>query len=191
MSASKQDDKGEAETLATDKKATVETQKARPASSFTKGLVEIVPPKQAFMEVVIGVPTYEVGRKFAPNWIAQVILETDAELIAEAFNVATETGLTPSQLQRARDESYGIGVSAGKLEALQYTPEERERYGKWAAEGEMCSLLVEQKKKLLEALKGLLEVGGHIDMFQGLRMDVIFKDAYDKAKRIEANIEGK
>jgi len=31
-------------------------------------------------------------------------------------------------------EEYGRGVSNGKLEALQYTPEERERYGKWVAQ---------------------------------------------------------
>lgn len=31
-------------------------------------------------------------------------------------------------------EAYGRGVSAGKTEALAYTPEERERYGRWVAE---------------------------------------------------------
>ena len=30
-------------------------------------------------------------------------------------------------------DAYSRGVTAGKLEALQYTPEERERYGRWAA----------------------------------------------------------
>lgn len=44
-------------------------------------------------------------------------------------------------------------------------------------------------KEQLAALKGLLEVGGHIDLFQGLRLDVIFKDAFNAAKQAEANAE--
>lgn len=137
MSASKQGERGKAETPNTAKKATVEGQKALSESPFHIYVYANY--------IVIG------GGK-------PVKYEANAELIAEAFNVATETGLTPRQLQKARDESYGIGVTAGKREGLKYTPEERERYGKWAAEGKMCSLLVEQKKELLEALDRAKEI---------------------------------
>lgn len=58
-------------------------------------------------------------------------------------------------------------------------------------EGLANARLISAAPELLEALKGLLEVGGHIDLFQGLRIDVIFKDAFDIAKKMEAKAEGR
>lgn len=39
-------------------------------------------------------------------------------------------------VQEVYGQAYGLGVSAGKQEALKYTPEERERYGRWVAQAE-------------------------------------------------------
>lgn len=39
-------------------------------------------------------------------------------------------------LADAYADAYGRGVSAGKQEALRYTPEERERYGRWVAQAQ-------------------------------------------------------
>lgn len=35
--------------------------------------------------------------------------------------------------KHAREGSYSQGVTAGKIEALKYTPRERKAYGRWAA----------------------------------------------------------
>lgn len=44
---------------------------------------------------------------------------------------------TLSETEQQLGDAYGRGVTAGKLEALQYTPEEQERYGKWVAQGSL------------------------------------------------------
>lgn len=55
------------------------------------------------------------------------------------------------ELERAQSrltEEYSKGVTAGKLEACNYTPEERERYGKWAAEGLEWSHIKQERDQL-------------------------------------------
>lgn len=46
-----------------------------------------------------------------------------------------ETGMLKATIDSLKEElgiAYGRGVTAGKLEALNYTREERERYGQWS-----------------------------------------------------------
>lgn len=44
-----------------------------------------------------------------------------------------------SAIEEAAGGEYGRGVTAGKLEALKYTTDERERYGKWVAESRVAT----------------------------------------------------
>lgn len=57
------------------------------------------------------------------------------------FRVAHVTKVILSAITQAQQGEYGRGVSAGKQEALKYTPEERDSYGKWTAQA------LEQEKK--------------------------------------------
>lgn len=51
----------------------------------TGGRWEITPPASAFIRVIPGVVTYEVASDLiGQNWVAQVILQSDAALIASA-----------------------------------------------------------------------------------------------------------
>lgn len=70
----------------------VETQKTRPASSFTKGPCRIFGTNKTAIESTDGtLIANAAGRTLHER-------QANAELIAEAFDVATETGLTPRQL---------------------------------------------------------------------------------------------
>lgn len=44
------------------------------------------------------------------------------------------------------NEAYGRGVSVGKKEALCYSPQEREAYGKWVAQNEFYKSTEETKE---------------------------------------------
>jgi len=57
--------------------------------------------------------------------------------------------------RREAEEAYSKGVTAGKLEALKYTPEEREAYGKHIAQGEMFRELNRELKQCKAKLNGL------------------------------------
>jgi hypothetical protein len=76
---------------------TVSTQKTLPASSFTKGPVLIEEPDEfcIFWQIIL---------ESEGNPLAETYSDGNAELIAEAFNVATETGLTPRQMVEQRNE---------------------------------------------------------------------------------------
>jgi Lar family restriction alleviation protein len=63
--------------------------------------------------------------------------------------------------QREGDE-YGRGVTAGKMEALKYTPEERERYGKWAF-GSASARAHQDKGEMAEALMCMENGYNHLE----------------------------
>jgi hypothetical protein len=47
-------------------------------------------------------------------------------------STTTIAALINQEVAKENGKEYGRGVTAGKLEALKYTPQERQRYGKWA-----------------------------------------------------------
>jgi hypothetical protein len=56
-----------------------------------------------------------------------------ANFDAHAIGKIEMLGVVPKiQIKDQTSEAYGLGVTTGKMEALKYTPEERERYGKWS-----------------------------------------------------------
>lgn len=52
-------------------------------------------------------------------------------------------------MNQTSSEDYGRGVAAGKLEALKYTPEEREAYGKHVAESDYYTKLRRERDAAL------------------------------------------
>ncbi len=70
---------------------------------------------------------------------------SDVELLITAATTSIELQKKVEELEKQAGKQYGIGVSAGKVEALKYTPQERENYGKWVA-------LAEEHHKLKDQL---------------------------------------
>lgn len=86
------------------------------------------------------------------------------------------------ELNEAREE-IKIAVTRGKMEALAYTPEEKERYGKWATEGELYT----EKNKQLHQWRDVAEkLANHLRQYTpniytfntGVSLKAIHQDLY-------------
>lgn len=112
-------------------------------ASMTEPITSTPPGKPESLE--------EVARRVVSSFGGLNILINPGQ-----FETMTERILTA--LESVRSEAYGRGVTAGKLEALQYTPEERERYGRWISDNSLESV----KRERQEGLRNVRRILEHI-----------------------------
>jgi len=95
------------------------------------------------------------------SWTPELLME-EVEKLRQEIEILRKMNEQLNYMEQSarvrNNTEYGRGVSAGKAEALKYTPEERENYGRWVAENDDFQYL---KKKLKAAHTVCLAIHSH------------------------------